>query len=239
MPGFGNGPPIIPPNTGGARGPPPAAFQSEVQRKWLYPDDYQTDRESGIGIAVTSTESSVTGEAGTGREIERAAAQDDLLGISKVDFVSRLPPELAIGILAHLDAAGLARGRPGLQELEHRDEQPTHLEGGLPAREDVDIRYQRPRQARPPASASPAIRPENDWRQIYRVKQELDRRWREGKARPVYLNGPQGQHLLPCSLTSMPPLPLSPFRDLTPCLPLTLHSPLSSFLRLAPATTAR
>ncbi len=35
----------------------------------------------------------------------------------------------------------------------------------------------------------PAVRPENDWRQIYRVKQELDRRWKEGKARPVYLNG--------------------------------------------------
>jgi F-box and WD-40 domain protein 1/11 len=35
----------------------------------------------------------------------------------------------------------------------------------------------------------PRVQPENNWKEIYRVKTELDKRWKEGKAQPVYLNG--------------------------------------------------
>lgn len=35
----------------------------------------------------------------------------------------------------------------------------------------------------------PRSLPGTDWRQIYRIKEELDQRWKEGMARPVYLDG--------------------------------------------------
>lgn len=35
----------------------------------------------------------------------------------------------------------------------------------------------------------PTVRPSNNWKDIYRVRDELDRRWGAGEAKSVYLNG--------------------------------------------------
>ncbi len=190
MPGPGNGPPIIPPNTGGAARAAAAAFQSEiVQSKLLYPDEYYNDVESGIGIAVTSAESDLAdlsdAELGFGHHGD---FQDDRLGISKVDFVAHLPAELAISILAHLDAAGLAvaaRVSKGWNTVVMNQ----HVWREAFLREKTHT-YATSTALRPGAGQGiPRVRPGTDWRMVYKVKQDLDRQWQKGKARPVYLNG--------------------------------------------------
>jgi F-box and WD-40 domain protein 1/11 len=198
VPGIG-GPPIIPRNTGAAARAA-AAMQSEflgysssrpslqsssLHNKWLTPstsEDSGNDRESGIGITVNSTDS----EPETSEEDLDMRHQDT--NISRIDFVSQLPLELAIHVLSHLDATALATasrvstGWDSIIRNQHiwresflREKTSTYATGG---------------NITPGAGLGvPTILPTNDWRQIYRVREELDRRWKEGKAKPVYLNG--------------------------------------------------
>lgn len=108
--------------------------------------------------------------------------------ISRIDFVALLPPELAIQILSYLDKAGLAVAsrvsrrwreladcRDIWRESFLREKTGTYAMGG-PVRPGMGL-------------GVPHVRPGTDWKEVYRVKEELDRRWREGRARPVYLMG--------------------------------------------------
>ncbi|TPX12385.1 uncharacterized protein E0L32_007032 [Thyridium curvatum] len=200
VPGTNNGPPIIPPNTGGAARAAAAAFQSDMQRKWLHPEEYPTDRESGIGIAVTTSDSPAEGliadddeQPDMGVDVDDRAVVEgccgvDVPGITRIDFVSRLPTELAIHILANLDAAGLATAARVARRWRWvvRNQ---HIWRESFLREKTTT-YATSAPVRPGAGQGiPPTRPGNDWRQIYKTKEELDRRWREGKATPVYLNG--------------------------------------------------
>lgn len=190
-PGFRSRPPVIPPNTGGAaRAAAAAAFQTDIlqmlQPKWLQQDN---DRESGIGIAITASEADSADEANVQESYSAlASGEAPQLDITKVDFVGNLPMELAIMILSELDAAGLSaasrvsrhwnlavKNQHIWRESFLREKTTTYATSG-PVQPGVGL-------------GVPSIRPSCDWRQIYRVKQELDRRWQEGKTRPVYLNG--------------------------------------------------
>ncbi|TDZ34822.1 Beta-TrCP [Colletotrichum spinosum] len=171
LPGIGGEPPVIPHHTGAA-----AKAAAAVHNKWLRAsqDDF-TDRESGIGITVAHTESDPELEA-------------DDANISRIDFVSQLPVELAIQILAHLDATAL---RTASRTSRHWHElvRNQHVWRESFLREKTGT-YATSLPVQPGAGQGvPAIVPGVDWKQVYQVKEELDRRWKEGKARPVYLNG--------------------------------------------------
>ena len=189
MPGPMNGPPIIPLHTGGAARAAAAAFQNDaIQRKWFYPEEYQNDRESGIGIAVTSSESEFSGLPDVDHERDAVETDDMLSGITKVDFISFLPTELAISILVHLDASGLAAASR-VSRSWHMVVSNQHVWRESFLRENTNTYATSAPLLPGTGHGVPAVRPDNDWRQIYRVKQDLDRRWKEGKAVPVYLNG--------------------------------------------------
>jgi F-box and WD-40 domain protein 1/11 len=161
------------------------------------------DRESGIGITVASSECDLDvgddDEAAMAAALAAAAAAHvDGTGslrlpiqfnpISRVDFVARLPIELAIQVLSNLDAAGVATASR-VSRRWHYVASTQHIWRESFLREKTST-YATSGPTRPGAGLGvPTVRPDNDWRQIYRVKDELDRRWREGKARPVYLNG--------------------------------------------------
>ena len=202
VPSIGGEPPIIPRNTGAAA-KASVALQNEYmlmsqasqsqprhshgfQNKWLAGagtppgEDFGNDRESGIGITVASSVA----------ESKRASLQDHDPSISRIDFISELPTELAIQILAQLDAAGLAlasrvsKGWRIACANQHiwrdsfmREKTATYATSGplQPGR----------------GLGVPTVRPSNDWKEICRVKTELDRRWRKGEARPTYLHGHQ------------------------------------------------
>lgn len=192
-PAFRSRPPVIPPNTGGAaRAAAAAAFQTDIlqmlQPKWLQQDEYGNDRESGIGIAITSTESDSADEANGQESYSTLDGDAPQLDVAKVDFVGNLPMELAIMILLELDAAGLsAASRVSRSWSEAVKNQHIWRESFL---REKTTTYATSGPVQPGVGLGvPPIRPSCDWRQIYRVKQELDRRWQEGKTRPVYLNG--------------------------------------------------
>jgi F-box and WD-40 domain protein 1/11 len=141
-----------------------------LQHRWLHPTAGEdNDDESGVGISVT---------APGAREAP----------ISRVDFIANLPTELAIHILAYLDASALAKASltsrrwREIVSNQHiwresclRELTGTYAMGG-PVQPNMGL-------------GLPRNLPTSDWRQIYRVKKELDQRWKQGKARPVYLNG--------------------------------------------------
>lgn len=175
-PGLGAEPPFIPHNTGGAA-KAAAAMQNELFARsglpngWLQPTitDDNNDDESGVGIAVTVTEAK---EA----------------SISRVDFVTALPTELAIHVLTYLDANALAKASRVCQQWE-KIVSNQHVWRESCLRETTKtFAMSGPIQANIGLGV-PRSLPTNDWRQIYKAKKELESRWLDGKARAVYLNG--------------------------------------------------
>ncbi|CAJ2506101.1 Uu.00g002310.m01.CDS01 [Anthostomella pinea] len=181
VPGHGLAPPIIPHHTGGAA-KAAAAMQNEYfafarqQQEWLSTDELN-DRESGIGIALTATES----QSGFQEE------QDP--SIVRTDFIAHLPSELSVQILAHLDAAQL-RAAGQVSRLWYQVVQDQHIWRRSFLREKTST-YATSLPVQPGTGCGvPTIRPGMDWQKIYQARDELDRRWQIGpQARATYLNG--------------------------------------------------
>lgn len=178
IPGIAGAPPIIPHGSGGAAARATAAAQNEYfgrHRQLLSAEDQLGDRESGIGIAIT------TSEPTTYHEIQHNS-------ISRVDFISLLPAELSIQILAHLDHHALVN-----TFLVSRSW--AHVSGSQHIWREAFIREKSKTYAMSqpvPLGAGlglPPFKPDNDWKDLYRIRQQLEHNWREGKAEPVYLNG--------------------------------------------------
>lgn len=179
VPGHGFAPPIIPQHTGAAA-KASAAMQNEylafTKQHYLSTDEFN-DRESGIGIAVTTAEAR-----------DDATTKEDS-AVTRVDFISELPLELSIQILAYLDAAQLGTasqvsrlwsrviGDPYIWRQSFLREKTHTYATSLPVQPGV-------------GAGVPTLRPGNDWQKIYRAKEALDRQWKIGtQARAVYLNG--------------------------------------------------
>ncbi len=156
---------------------------------WLS-DDALDDHESGIGIAVTSSEmeayvlgDDVDSDVDVGDSLRR-----DDTAIVKLDFISRLPMELAIQILAQLDAPTLITASRVCSDW-YRVIKNQHIWRESFLREKTTT-YATSGPVKPGTGLGvPPVQPTNNWKDIYRAKTELDKRWKEGKARPVYLNG--------------------------------------------------
>lgn len=178
IPGIGDAPPIIPRGSGGAAARRQAAAQNEYfgrHRQLIVAEDHLGDRESGIGIPVTTREPT----SYTDTSISRVVG---------VDFITMLPPELAIQILAHLDHKDLsntARISQGWAEVSRS----PHVWREAFLREKSKT-YAMSRPVSPGTGLGlPPARPNNDWKDLYRIREQLEHNWREGKAAPVYLNG--------------------------------------------------
>lgn len=203
VPSIGGEPPIIPHNTGAAAkasvamrnehlfvpaaGPSyqqPASHGFQNKRLAHLPaDECGNDRESGIGINVAGSisEADLT-------ESKRASMQGQDANISRVDFVTRLPTELAIQVLSHLDCTALMTAcRVSQAWREAVSNQHVWRESFL---REKTATYATSGPIVPGAGLGvPEVKPTNDWREIYLAREELDRRWRRGEAKPVYLNG--------------------------------------------------
>ncbi|KXX76193.1 Beta-TrCP [Madurella mycetomatis] len=198
VPGSGEQPPIIPRNTGAAARQAAAIACTRLQgyeymdnpRPGWLADDGLGDHESGIGIALTSSEMEMyvpRDDVDSDVEVDVRLGRDET-DIAKVDFISRLPMELAIQVLVQLDAATLnigSRVSSGWSQVIRNQ----HIWRESFLREKTAT-YATSGNVKPGTGLGvPPVRPTNDWKEIYRVKVELDKRWKEGKARPVYLNG--------------------------------------------------
>ncbi|KAH8673545.1 putative F-box and WD40 domain protein [Xylariales sp. PMI_506] len=182
VPGHGLEPPIIPTHTGAAA-KASAAYQNEYlamrQREDWLGYQLQNDGESGIGISLSNLDEL---DATTSNALENSA-------VSRVDFISKLPSELAVQILAHLDVTHLtAAARVSRAWNEIAQDQQIWRQSFL---REKTMTYATSLPIEPGTGLGvPAIRPGNDWQKIYRSKQELDQKWKEGtEARAVYLNG--------------------------------------------------
>ncbi|RYP37668.1 hypothetical protein DL767_002841 [Monosporascus sp. MG133] len=182
VPGSRFEPPIIPQHTGAAA-KAAAAMQNEYlafsrqHQDWLAAEEPQNDCESGIGIALTASES------------ESAFTTSQDTSVVRIDFISQLPMELAIQVLAHLDATQLATAsRVSKSWCELIQDQQIWRQSFM---REKTVTYATTMPVQPGmGSGVPNIRPGNDWKKIYRARQELDQRWKIGRrARAVYLNG--------------------------------------------------
>ncbi|KAG6031128.1 hypothetical protein E4U41_007703 [Claviceps citrina] len=184
IPGQGDEPPVIPQHTGAAA-KASAAMQNEffARQRWLTSPSSEdgNDGESGIGIAATGLSLDLDSA-----ECDSVLEQDS--NISRIDFISLLPTELAIHVLANLDAAALAKASC-VSRRWHNMMLNRHIWRESCLRETT-CTYATSQPVQPDTGLGvPQIRPTVDWKKVYQAKMELSRRWREGKAYPVYLNG--------------------------------------------------
>ncbi|KAG5986879.1 hypothetical protein E4U43_005307 [Claviceps pusilla] len=185
VPGQGDEPPVIPQHTGAAA-KASAAMQNEfyARQRWLAAASSEdgNDGESGIGIAVTRSSS-----------IDLESARCDSIfeqdpNISRVDFISLLPTELAIHVLANLDAPALARSSC-VSRRWHDVIINQHIWRESCLRE-ITVTYATSQPIQPDTGLGiPKICPGVDWKKVYQATMQLSRRWKEGRAQPVYLNG--------------------------------------------------
>lgn len=138
-------------------------------------DDSMRDYESGIGIAAIST----TAEPASYFEDEN---------IPRVDFIHALPEELAIHILSHLDHHGL-RNAMSVSKNWNRLSNDLQIWKKSFAREKLKT-YATSGPTKPGMGLGlPAEHHETDWKDLYRIKQNLEQNWRNGEADAIYLNG--------------------------------------------------
>ena len=182
VPGNRFEPPIIPSHTGAAAKAAAAmqneylAFAARQQHGWLSAEEPQNDCESGIGISLTASDT-------------ESIVSDPDSSVARIDFISQLPPELAVHVLAHLDSTQLARAsRVSRLWCEAIRDQHVWRQSFL---REKTATYATTLPVQPGSGFGvPGIRAGNDWKKIYRARQELDQRWKIGKqARAVYLNG--------------------------------------------------
>ncbi|KAI6778881.1 uncharacterized protein J7T54_000537 [Emericellopsis cladophorae] len=178
-PGMGAEPPVIPYHSGAAAKASAAMHNEYLARSgglyhspdWLMPytSDGNKDDESGVGIAATIPEAK---EA----------------YIERVNPVARLPTELAIHIFALLDASTLSKACLVASEWNDLIKN-QHIWRDSCMRETTGT-YAMGRPIAVNAGLGlPKNTPDKDWRMIYKVRMDLERHWREGKARPTYLTG--------------------------------------------------
>jgi F-box and WD-40 domain protein 1/11 len=173
IPGFGGAPPIIPHGHGGQAARANAAAQNEMMFGRYRQLGQLEDQESGIGIALTVADSVASGRDAS---------------ISSVDFITALPVELAIQILARLDHTVLVRASRVSKRWQALLNS-SHIWREAFIREKSKT-YAMSRPAQLGAGLGlPAFRSDHDWKDLYRIKQELERNWLEGATEPIYLNG--------------------------------------------------
>ena len=177
IPGIGNAPPIIPHGFGGAAARATAAAQNEYfgrNRQYLMADDHMGDRESGIGIAVSPP------------NIVESMEELSISGISRVDFIKGLPAELGIQILKHVDQETLRNAA-----LVSRDWYKVSVTDDI--WRTIFLRDQTKAYAtsKPvPLGAGLGLPSRvSDWKELYRIREDLHRNWVSGACEAVYLHG--------------------------------------------------
>ena len=108
--------------------------------------------------------------------------------ISRVDFIASLPVELAIQILAHLNQETLRNAALVSRRWFEVSETPQIWR-------EVFVRQQTKTYAtsKPVAFGAgvglPRFMPDNDWKDLYRIRHQLEQNWIAGTAEAIYLNG--------------------------------------------------
>lgn len=157
-----------------------AAQQNEFlgrNRQLFLPDEHFEDRESGIGIAITTTYDPVD-----------CSDESNISNISRVDFISNLPAELAIHILSHLDQETLRSAAQVCRQW-FQVSQTQSIWRGVFLREQTKTYATSQPLALGAGLGLPEAHHDNDWKDLYRIRDQLKRNWLGGTAEAVYLNG--------------------------------------------------
>jgi F-box and WD-40 domain protein 1/11 len=179
IPGNRNAPPLIPHGYGGAAARATAAAQNEYlarNRQLLLPEDQFGDRESGIGIAVTVADSV---------EYSGLTISSD---ISRVDFIAELPAELAIQILESLDHATLRNTIMVSKRWKERSSSQHVWKRAFMREQSRTYATSKP-VALGSGLGLPNQKLDTDWKDLFRIREELRQNWMAGTAEAVYLNG--------------------------------------------------
>ncbi|KAL1973999.1 hypothetical protein VTN31DRAFT_5559 [Thermomyces dupontii] len=176
---MGLGPPVVDFSSGSAARAATAAqnelfnaerVSSRTDSKFY--DRPERDSESGIGIDLR----------------ERSDSSDADLAVVRTDPVVFFPPEIMAQILSYLDPESLMRTE-AVSRAWHKAASSRHVWRHV---------YRREFGSRvPPSKAQSKVHsaglgktvPNQDWKRIFLIRQALERRWRDGKAAAIYLQG--------------------------------------------------
>ncbi|KAL2854821.1 WD40-repeat-containing domain protein [Aspergillus pseudoustus] len=173
IPGNGLEPPVLPDGMySGAAARAAAAAQNEMVRKMEYIKLNNQDSESGIGIDLQ----------------DRSEFSDLEPGHVRLDPMTSFPSEIIAQVLSYLDPESLMNS-----ELVSRDwrEQASskHVWRHVFRRCYAQRRLADSRPQKHLAVGLGKSTFQQDWKKLYLVRRALDRRWKDGKAAAIYLQG--------------------------------------------------
>jgi F-box and WD-40 domain protein 1/11 len=177
IPGNGKEPPYIPRGSGGAAARANAAAQNELfgrMRHLSIREDNQADRESGVHISLENSNS--------------ICCEDSDSAISRVNFLGLLPVELTEQILAHLDLWSLFAVE-SVSKQWHQASRSAYVWREVFCAEKSNTYAMSGRVSPGTGLGIPKALPTKYWKNIYKLRHQLDENWKSGIAKPVYLNG--------------------------------------------------
>ncbi|QKX56706.1 uncharacterized protein TRUGW13939_03812 [Talaromyces rugulosus] len=173
IPGMGFEPPVFTDELcGGAAARAAAAAQNKSSRNISAADSKIFDSESGIGIDLRSSDLS-----------------DSEPSIARIDPVAFLPAELVSHVLSYLDPKSLVKAEC-VSRSWSKAAACHHVWRNVFRQEYGSHAPRSPTMAKKSQSAGLGkTMPNQDWKKMTLVRQALDRRWKEGKAAAIYLQG--------------------------------------------------
>ncbi|KAK2630336.1 hypothetical protein QTJ16_001156 [Diplocarpon rosae] len=179
VPGSGSEPPQFPRNYGGELARTAARAQNKIEQNRQRPSASNSigDGESGIEITITQSD-----------PCQESVDMVLTSSMVSVDFIAKLPAELAIQIMCLLDKRTLC----SIAQVSHCWSKVAETSKVW---RDVFLREQTQSYAtgkpipQGEGHGIPAFREDEDWKDLYRIRQELSWNWRNGKCEAFYLNG--------------------------------------------------
>lgn len=176
IPGKGNAPPIIPRRGGGEAARATAAAQNEVLRQRQLQDDLYLRSESAVELSLPYFSS------------PKLEEEEDVNTIARVDFIAALPGELTSYILSMLDHQGLTQASKVSRTWYQRVNTNYVWKGSFFRAKSSTFAMGQPVNPGTGLGLPPML-PEQNWKQVYKTRQELERNWRDGEALAIYLHG--------------------------------------------------
>lgn len=156
-------------------------------------DRPERDSESGIGIDLRERSDSSDADlavvrTGTSSSRSMLVDRNGELTPSRSDPVVFFPPEIMAQILSYLDPESLMRTE-AVSRAWHKAASSRHVWRHVYRREFGSRVPLSKAQSKVHSAGLGKTVPNQDWKRIFLIRQALERRWRDGKAAAIYLQG--------------------------------------------------
>lgn len=177
IPGNGTAPPVIP-GGGGDAARATAAAQNQLRARQPVEFLSLENKESAVDLTLSLVDSS--------RSDKHTQPREDI--VIRKDFITDLPCELAMNILSRLDHSSLSQVLQVSSKWYETASADAIWQCAFIREKSSTYAMDKP-VAPGSGLGMPAVVPQTSWKDIYRIRQQLEKNWKHGNAENICLRG--------------------------------------------------